>query len=82
VQVAAKYLDESDQTLVGRTYDYFVQTVTPSQPYPRPEQFADVLAALAQRNEAARSIDLNKVLDPSFVQSAVDRGLDKPTAAA
>jgi NitT/TauT family transport system substrate-binding protein len=77
IQSAKKYLDEPDDALVTRTYEYFMQSVTPSQPFPKPEQFTDVLAALAARNENAKSIDLNKVLDPSFVQSAVDRGLDK-----
>jgi NitT/TauT family transport system substrate-binding protein len=77
IQVASKYLEEPDESLVGRTYDYFVQSVTPSQPFPKSEQFADVLTALAQRNEKARSIDLNRVLDQSLVQSAIDRGLDK-----
>jgi NitT/TauT family transport system substrate-binding protein len=77
IQVGKKYLDEPDEALVARTYDYFVQTVTPSQPFPRPEQFTDVLDALMKRQENARNIDLNRVLDQSFVQSAIDRGLDK-----
>jgi NitT/TauT family transport system substrate-binding protein len=77
IQVAKKYLDEPDESLVTRTYDYFATSVTPSQPFPKPEQFTSVLSALAQRNENARSINLDKVLDQSLVQSAVDRGLDK-----
>jgi NitT/TauT family transport system substrate-binding protein len=77
IQVAKKYLDEPDESLVARTYDYFATSVTPSRPFPKPEQFTSVLSALAQRNENARSIQLDKVLDASFVQSAVDRGLDK-----
>jgi hypothetical protein len=77
IQVGKKHLDEPDEALVARTYDYFVQTVTPSQPFPRPEQFTDVLDALMKRQENARNIDLNRVLDQSFVQSAIDRGLDK-----
>jgi NitT/TauT family transport system substrate-binding protein len=80
IQVAQKYLDEPDRSLVGRTYDYFAQSVTPSQPFPRPEQFTTVLATLAENNEGARKIDLNRVIDASLVQSAVDRGLDKPPA--
>ncbi|MCA1646871.1 MAG: ABC transporter substrate-binding protein [Chloroflexi bacterium] len=77
IQVAQKYLDEPDETLVARTYDYFATSVTPSQPSPRPEQFTDVLSALAERNEKARTIDLATVLDPTFVKSALDRGLHK-----
>ena len=77
IQVDEKYLDERDEPLLARTYDYFVQNVTPSQPLPRSEQFTEVLAALAKGNEAANRIDLNKALDPSLVQSSVDRGLDR-----
>jgi NitT/TauT family transport system substrate-binding protein len=77
LQVDQKYLDETDEALLARTYDYFVQNVTPSQPLPRPEQFTEVVAALAKGNEAAKRIDLNKALDASLVQSSIDRGLDK-----
>src|ERR1700687_5963849 len=58
IQVAKKYLDEPDETLAARTSDYFSVSVTPSQPYPRPEQFTEVLAALAARNEKAKDINL------------------------
>ena len=77
LQVDKKFLDETDDELVARTYDYFVQNVTPSQPIPKPEQFTEVLASMARTNEAVKNVDLNKALDPSLVQSAIDRGLDK-----
>jgi NitT/TauT family transport system substrate-binding protein len=77
IQVDQKYLDETDETLLARTYDYFIQNVTPSQPLPKPEQFTEVVAALAKGNEAANRIDLNRALDASLVQSSIDRGLDK-----
>jgi hypothetical protein len=75
--VDKKYLDETDDELVARTYDYFVQNVTPSQPIPKPEQFTEVLASMARTNDAVKNVDLNKALDPSLVQSAIDRGQDK-----
>ena len=77
IQVDQKYLDETDQALLARTYDYFIQNVTPSQPLPKPEQFTEVVAALAKSNEAANRIDLTRALDPSLVQSSIDRGLDR-----
>ena len=77
IQIDKKYLDDADDDLVGRTYDYFVQNVTPSQPIPKPEQFTEVIASMARTNESVKNVDLNKVLDPSLVQSAIDRGLDK-----
>ena len=77
IQIDKKYLDETDDTLVARTYDYFIQNATPSQPFPRPEQFPEVVATLAKVNDAVKNLDVNKALDPSLVQSAIDRGLDK-----
>jgi NitT/TauT family transport system substrate-binding protein len=77
IQIDKKYLDETDDTLVARTYDYFIQSATPSQPFPRPEQFPEVVATLAKTNDAVKDLDVNKALDPSLVQSAIDRGLDR-----
>ena len=77
IEVDKKYLDETDEELVGRTYDYFVQNVTPSQPLPKLEQFTEVVTSMARTNAAVTNVDLTKVLDPSLVQSAIDRGLDK-----
>jgi NitT/TauT family transport system substrate-binding protein len=77
LQIDKKDLDETDDALVARTYDYFIQNVTPSQPFPKPEQFPEVVAALAKSNDAVNNVDVNKALDPSLVQSAIDRGLDK-----
>src|SRR5579864_7288581 len=80
IQIDKKYLEETDDALVARTYDYFIQSVTPSQPFPRPEQFPEVIAALGKNNEAIKNLDVTSALDPSLVQSAVDRGLDKNPA--
>jgi NitT/TauT family transport system substrate-binding protein len=82
LQADQKYLDETDEALLARTYDYFIQNVTPSQPLPTPEQFTEVVAALARNNEAASRIDLNRALDPTLVQSSVERGLDKEPGSA
>jgi NitT/TauT family transport system substrate-binding protein len=75
--VIKKYLKLDDQKLLDATYDYYIAKVTPSLPYPKPEQFTDTVAQIAQKNPKAKTFDLNKLLDTSFVQSAADRGLDK-----
>src|ERR1051326_3096593 len=80
IQIDKKYLDDTDDDLVGRTYDYFVQNVTPSQPIPKPEQFTEVVASMARTNDSVKNVDIEKALDPSLVQSALDRGLDKSQA--
>jgi ABC-type nitrate/sulfonate/bicarbonate transport system substrate-binding protein len=77
IQIDKKYLNETDDDLVGRTYDYFVQNVTPSQPIPKAEQFTEVVASMARTNDAVKNVDIDKVLESSLVQSAIDRGLDK-----
>jgi len=81
-QVMAKYLklDESkadDKRKLDASYDFWVQQSMPNLPYPKAEQFTDSIDILAEKNPKAKDFDLNKLIDPSFVQSAADRGLDK-----
>ena len=75
IQVLKKYLKNDDDTAMGATYDYFTQKVTPVLPYPRPEQFADSVKVLSEQNPRVKDVDVGKLLDPSFVQSAADRKL-------
>jgi hypothetical protein len=35
----------------------------------------DALSILGEKNERIKSVDVGKLIDPSFVRSAVDRGL-------
>lgn len=49
----------------------------PSAPFVRADQFADAIQTLGKTNEKVRTFDVKKILDESFVQSAIDRGLDK-----
>ena len=49
----------------------------PSIPYTTPEQFKDTIDQLAKTNPGARSFDLSKFIDDSFLKSAAGRGLDK-----
>lgn len=76
-QVLGRHLKLDDPKTRDYTYDYYALNVVPAQPFPRPEQFADALEEVAKRNEKARGFDVNKILDATFVKSAVDRGLDK-----
>lgn len=75
-KVLSQYLKIDDKRLLDAAYDYWVPN-TPTLPFPKTEQFVDSVAILAEKNPAAKNYDLNKLLDPSFVQSAADRGLDK-----
>lgn len=75
IQVYKKYFKSTDTAAMNATYDFFTKEVTPAQPFPRPDQFTDAINALAPKNPKVKTIDVNKLLDPSFVQNAVDRGL-------
>ena len=77
VQVLKKYFQSTDDKAMGATYDFYALTVTPSQPVPRPEQFADAQATLGATNAKVKDYDVSNMLDQSFTKSAIDRGLDK-----
>lgn len=68
---------KGDAEAVGAAYDdYMAKTYTPT-PLPRPELWADAISVLGPKNEKLKNYDINKLVDPSFVQSAIDRGLNK-----
>ena len=75
--VLKKQLKSEDDQLVAGLYDFYTQNVFPSEPYPLAEDFSAVLPPIAKTNPAVAGFDLNRMLDLSFVQSAVDRGLDR-----
>jgi NitT/TauT family transport system substrate-binding protein len=75
--VIQHYYKLEDAQQVKVTYDYHVQHILPTLPYPRPEQFQSAVSILSDKNPAIASYDVTKLLDPSYVQSAADRGLDK-----
>lgn len=77
VGVLKKYYQSADDEAMSRTYDFFVGKVIPPLPYPKPEQFTDAQAVLGATDEKVREFDLSQLLDPSFVQDAASRGLDR-----
>ncbi|HEX6510948.1 MAG TPA: ABC transporter substrate-binding protein, partial [Chloroflexota bacterium] len=77
LQVMQKYMKLDDQRLLGVAYDYYIGRITPVLPFPKPEQFATSIDLLSEKNPRAKGFDLTKLVDPSLVQSAADRGLDK-----
>jgi ABC-type nitrate/sulfonate/bicarbonate transport system substrate-binding protein len=77
ISIMRKYLGLTDDQTLSEIYDYFTQRAVPSQPFPKPDIFTDMVASLGNGNERVRGLDVNTLLDQSFVQSAVDRGLDK-----
>jgi NitT/TauT family transport system substrate-binding protein len=77
IAVMKKEFKSEDTDAMTKTYDFFATEVFASQPFPKPEQFADIKQYLSDKQPKIKDVDLGKLLDPSFVQSAVDRGVDK-----
>ena len=77
LQVMQKYLKMTDTRKLNAAYDYWVGKTMPTLPYPKANQFTDSVAVIALKNPAAKTYDLNRLIDPSFIQSAADRGMDK-----
>ena len=72
-----KYLQSEDEPGMGAAFDYYTGSILPGLPFPRVEQFADAQRTTAAVNPKAQEVRVESFLDPSFVQSAADRGLDK-----
>jgi NitT/TauT family transport system substrate-binding protein len=77
ISVLTKYLKLKDEKQLSVTYDFYALKVAKSQPFSKPEMFADGQAQLGAKNDKVKNYDVKKMLDSTFVQSAVDRGLDK-----
>ena len=77
VSVLKKYFNSTDEAAMTATYDFYALTVTPSQPFAKPEMYVDAQATLGAGDAKVKAFDISKLLDSTFVQSAIDRGLDK-----
>jgi ABC-type nitrate/sulfonate/bicarbonate transport system substrate-binding protein len=75
MQVMSKYMKISDPRQLEVTYDYYTTKIFPAVPTPKPELFHDAIEQLAAQNKAIANFDASTIIDGSFLQSAVDRGL-------
>jgi ABC-type nitrate/sulfonate/bicarbonate transport system substrate-binding protein len=80
VKELEKEYKSSDQAAMEAAYDFWVNEVIQPLPFARPDQFTDTKNDLARQNPKVADVDVAKLLDTSFVQSAADRGLDKASA--
>jgi NitT/TauT family transport system substrate-binding protein len=78
IKVLQKYLKNDDPRALGVTYDFFVGQVTPQYPMIREEQFTDAIELLSASNDKVKTFKVGSILDPSLVQSAMDRKLGGP----
>jgi len=77
VKELLKYYKSDDQHAMEVAYDFWVGEVIPALPFAKPDQFIDTKNDLIKQNPKVADVDVAKLLDTSFVQSAADRGLDK-----
>jgi NitT/TauT family transport system substrate-binding protein len=77
VELLKKYLQTDDQSGMEAAFDYYTGSVLPALPFPKEEQFADAQKTTIATNPKAREVRVSSFIDPSFVQSSADRGLDK-----
>jgi len=73
--VMKKFLQSDDDELMRQTYDYWVNKILKQPPAVTPEQFADTIDSLAKNTPKVKDIDIRRMIDPSYVQTAVDKGL-------
>jgi NitT/TauT family transport system substrate-binding protein len=73
--VMKKFLQSEDDELMRQTYDYWMIKVLKQPPALSPDQFTDTVRALAVNNPKVREVDLGRMIDPSYVQNAVGKGL-------
>jgi len=75
VAVLKKYFKNDDDTSANAAYDFFMNEVTQAYPFPDPTQFKDAVEILGKGNDKIKAVDISKMLDKTFVQSAKDRKL-------
>lgn len=77
IDIIVRNIKADDVDAVAKAYDLYQQNTYTPTPFPRPELWTDAIEVLGAKNEKLRTFDVKTMVDPSFVQSAVDRGLNK-----
>lgn len=77
VALLQNYMQTQDRQAMEAAYDFYLGSVLPGLPFPKPEQFVDAQSTTAATNPKASDVRLESIVDPTFIQSSVDRGVDK-----
>jgi ABC-type nitrate/sulfonate/bicarbonate transport system substrate-binding protein len=75
VTVLGKYFKLDNQDALNNAYDFFMNEVTVPYLFPDVTQFKDAVEILGKTNDKIKTVDIAKMLDRSFMQSAQDRKL-------
>ena len=73
--VLGKYFKITDQPALDGAYDFFMNEVTTAYLFPEVVQFKDAIAILGPGNPNIAKVDVSKMIDRTFIQSAQDRKL-------
>ena len=73
--VLGKYFKITDQPALDGAYDFFMNEVTTAYLFPDVGQFKDAVSILGAGNPNIAKVDIAKMLDRTFMQSAQDRKL-------
>ena len=68
-----KYLKLSDRAQLDATYDFFVGKLTPDVPMVSTDQFAQAIDTIAEKDPSIRNVDLSRLVDTTFVESAAQQ---------
>ena len=75
VKILGKLLKLEDQEALGQAYDFYVGQIMPIYPHVTPEPFNAVKETLVATNATVKNLDVNKVIDDSYVADAEKRGV-------
>jgi hypothetical protein len=78
IQALNEIFQKNNADSYPSTYDYYSQpNVTVVPPLPKVEDFKNTIDILCKREADACNFDASKMIDMSFVQSAISRGVTK-----
>ena len=75
MDVLKKYFKIEDVAALSGAYDFFMNEVTVPYLFPDVVQFKDAVDILGKSNDKIKTVDIAKMIDRTFMQSAQDRKL-------
>lgn len=75
LQVLSSFTGITDPAALNATYDLYVNEIEPLVPDPSPSLFGDAVDQISATQPEAKDVDINSIVDESFVQDAARRGI-------
>jgi NitT/TauT family transport system substrate-binding protein len=77
IDIIIKNIKADNRDDVAHGFDFYMANTYTPTPFPDPKLWADAQDVLGAKSDKIKGFDVSKMVDPSFVQSAIDRGLNK-----